>query len=229
MATHLSVKRIALADLHLTALPRSTQQAFLQASTWRFLTNTAWYLAGGTALALQVGHRKSVDLDFFLPKVNFQVTSLERHLLATKQWVTSFRQAGTLYGVFMKAKMSFIAYPFFQPSSQRLAYGTIRMLLPKDVAAMKIIAISQRGRKRDFIDLYWYCQHQEKLADVIDHSLRQYPGQENNLNHILRSLVYFQDADEDPMPDMYFTASWQTIKSFFKREVPRVTKAFYHI
>lgn len=229
MAAHLSIKRITLSDLHLAALPRLTQQAFLSASKWRFLDRTAWYLAGGTALALQVGHRKSVDLDFFLPKVDFQVDALERQLLATKHWTTSLRQAGTLYGEFMKAKMSFIAYPFFRPSSQRLAYGTIRMLLPKDIAAMKIIAISQRGRKRDFIDLYWYCQHQKKLAEVITHSLRQYPGQDDNLNHILRSLVYFHDAEDDPMPDMYFTTSWQAIKAFFRREVPPVTKKFYNI
>ena len=173
------MKRVALSELHLTALPRSTQQAFLQASTWRFLLRTDWYLAGGTALALQVGHRKSVDLDFFLPKKNFQIDTLERNLFVTKRWTTSFREAGTLYGEFMNAKMSFIAYPFFQPSPQRLSYGSIRLLLPNDIAAMKIIAISQRGRKRDFIDLYWYCKNREALEDVVRRAVRQYPGQED--------------------------------------------------
>lgn len=172
---------------------------------------------------------KSVDLDFFLPKIDFQVDALERHLLGTQQWITSMRQQGTLYGEFMKAKMSFIAYPFFKPSDQRLTYGKIRLLLPEDIAAMKIIAISQRGRKRDFIDLYWYCQHRERLADVIYRSVRQYPGQDDNMNHILRSLIYFHDAEEDPMPNMYFTASWQTIKTFFRREVPIATKKIYNI
>lgn len=55
--------------------------------------------------------------------------------------------------------MSFIAYPYFKPSGDWLHYGTIRMAKPHDIAVMKIIAISQRGRKRDFVDLYWYLRY----------------------------------------------------------------------
>jgi predicted nucleotidyltransferase component of viral defense system len=73
--------------------------------------------------------------------------------------------------------MSFIVYPFFQPSLARLRCGNIRILLPKDIVAMKIVAISQRGRKRDFVDLYWHCLNRESLGDVVRRALRQYtPG-----------------------------------------------------
>ena len=218
MGTDVSISRITDNELYIQLLPRATQRAFQLAKTFQFLSRSPWYLAGGTALALQVGHRQSVDLDFFIPRTDFDISQLERHLLKTNQWDTSYRQEGTLYGTLLKAKMSFIAYPFFKPTRDRVAIGHIRMLTPKDVAAMKIIAISQRGRKRDFVDLYWYCTHQEPLLNVLLNSLQQYPGQENNLNHILNSLVYFEDAEEDPMPSIKFQVEWKQVEKFFMRK-----------
>ena len=106
-------------------------------------------------MALQVGHRQSVDLDFFTEKPEFDETGLERELLKTGQWETTYRQKGTLYGKLLNAKVSFIAYPFFTASKIMLKYGFLNILLPQDIAAMKIVAISQRGRKRDFVDLYY--------------------------------------------------------------------------
>lgn len=91
---------------------------------------------------------------------------------------------------------------------------------------MKIVAISQRGRKRDFVDLYWYCLNREPLADIIRRAARQYPGQEHNLPHIIKSLVYFADAERDPMPRLFFKADWRTIKTYFQREAPKVAREF---
>lgn len=227
MVSHISVTRKKPQDLHIDKLPRVTRKAFLYcAGHLDLLVNSMWYLAGGTALALQVGHRQSVDLDFFLPKVSFDRIDLERKLLATGQWVTSFIQEGTLYGVLTNARVSFIAYPFFKPSLKRIQCRNVFMLIPSDIAAMKIIAISQRGRKRDFVDLYWYCINKDSLPEVIKRAIRGYPGQEDNINHILRSLVYFADAEEDPMPKIFFDASWRVIKEYFRKEVPRITKEF---
>lgn len=192
----------------------------------KFLERGDWYLAGGTALALQVGHRQSVDLDFFTPRRSFQEVILERSLFNTKQWTTSFREKGTIYGALFGAKMSFIAYPFFKPSNYFLQCGQVKILESYDVAAMKIIAISQRGRKRDFIDLYWHCLNKEPLVKIIKRAVNQYPGQEENINHILRSLTYFTDAEEDPMPPLFFNATWRGIKEYFKKEAPQIAKEF---
>lgn len=138
----------------------------------------------------------------------------------------SFGRRGTLYGTFVKAKMSFIAYPFFKPFKYLLRYGTVRILPKDDIATMKVIAISQRGRKRDFVDLYWFCINQRPLSDIIRRAASQYPGQKENINYILRSLTYFADVDQDPMPKLFFKANWWTIKQYFQREVPRITKEF---
>lgn len=153
--------------------------------------------------------------------------TLERLLFASGQWSTTLREQGTIYGIIAKAKASFIAYPFFHPSRKRVRVGHIHLLVPEDIAAMKVIAISQRGRKRDFIDLYWYCQNRDPLMDVVRRAVRQYPGQEKNLHHILKSLTYFDDAEQDPMPKVFFKLSWQEVKRYFTREVPKASSQFY--
>lgn len=211
-------------DLFLRVLPRIVQRAFLACTKLSFLTCSGWYLAGGTALALQGGHRKSVDLDFFTTEAKFPESLVERELQSTNYWKTTYREAGTIYGTFMEAKMSLIAYPFFIPSEKKLCCGTIKILLLSDVASMKILAISQRGRKRDFVDLYWYCTRHELLDLVIYRAIKQYPGQENNIPHILKSLTYFADADNEPMPPLFFKATWREIKNYFEREIPRITR-----
>ncbi|MBI2410318.1 MAG: nucleotidyl transferase AbiEii/AbiGii toxin family protein [Candidatus Kerfeldbacteria bacterium] len=230
MDAHFSIKSMDQKNLHLNVLPAATQKAFLAATKFPFLAKSGWYLAGGTALALQVGHRESVDLDFFTTQKKPQINKIENHLANTGQWKKTLQDAGTLYGAFNKAKMSFISYPFFVPSREQLHCGSIRILLPKDIAVMKIIAISQRGRKRDFVDLYWYCTHQsDSLVNIIYRVLDQYPKEEHNLPHFLKSLTYFEDAEEDPMPKLHFDTSWKKVKEYFRREIPKITKQFLNI
>ena len=196
--------------------------AFRAFTRARWLASSNWYLAGGTALALHAGHRQSEDLDFFMNQVTYDVRSLERTLLGTGQWLTSLRAEGTLYGSFMGAKASFIAYPFYKPLKM-FRCGILRMLSPEDIAAMKIEAISQRG-KRDFVDLYWYSINRESLDTVILRSMSQYVKQEHNMPHILKSLTYFADAEKDPMPRLFFNADWKAIRSYFLTEAPKVAR-----
>ena len=218
MATTGVVKKVNPEELRLDILPPATRRAFLACIKLRLFRRNKWYLAGGTAMSLQVGHRQSVDLDFFTPLKKIQEVAVERELLNTGHWQTTYRESGTIYGKFMEAKMSLIAYPFFIPAKGRLFCGTITILLPTDIAVMKIIAISQRGRKRDFFDLYWYCRNREPLENIVRRAVKQYPGQEDNLNHIIKSLTYFVDAENDPAPKIFFSASWKEVKFFFQKE-----------
>jgi hypothetical protein len=230
MAARVPIKTISSESLLLDKLPRTTRDAFLYCTKLSWLDPHLWYLAGGTALALQVGHRESVDLDFFTSQPTFQETNLERDLLSTNQWVTSLREKGTVYGTLMGAKMSFIAYPFFIPYSTILQCGMVRILPPSDIAAMKIIIISQRGRKRDFIDLYWCCTHmQESLERLVERALEQYPGEGHNIPHIIKSLAYFDDAEEDPMPKLFVKLEWGTIKKYFQREAAALAKKILNL
>ena len=211
-------------NLFLHALPPVTRRAFDEIQKLELLNTNGWYLAGGTALALQAGHRQSVDLDFFTHETKFNEQATEAALLATGEWSTGFRESGTLYGKFMDAKASFIAYPFFVPAEPFIRHGTIRILSARDIAVMKIIAMSQRGRKRDFVDLYWYCKNREPLIDVIRRVPKQYPGQKHNIPHFIKSVTYFNDAENDPMPKIFFTASWNGIKAFFRKEAKMIAR-----
>ena len=207
-------------DWHFKTIPPHTKKAldFLSLQNW--LKQSDWYLAGGTALALSAGHRKSLDLDFFNTQKNIDNNELLSNFLENKNWDTNLNKKNTIYGELLGAKVSFIAYPFFVPKQNYLRYGSINVLAPKDVAVMKIIAISQRGRKRDFFDLYWCVHNVEPLENIILKLKEQYPSVAHGYHHILKSLVYFEDAESDPEPEIYFDANWKKVKSFFKKEVP---------
>ncbi len=222
MGTDLKIKSVAASDLHTEVLPQETQRAFSACLDLDFLL-PYWYLAGGTALALQVGHRSSEDLDFFTRQKEFDIAFLEEELSRRGDWETTRTRAGTLYGIFLGAKVSFIAYPFFSPSSARVQCGSVQVLVPEDIMAMKVVAISQRGKKRDFVDMYWYCAfHGASLSDTIRRAVSEFPGRKHSMPHFLKSLVYFDDAEDDPMPKLHFKADWNTIKQYFTREVPKI-------
>jgi hypothetical protein len=222
MAVNTPIKK-----LHLERLPRETQRA-LEVLKDLLPQPKKWYLAGGTALTLQVGHRRSVDLDFFTTDRDFDRQLLERQLMRLPgKWKTTFQEAGTVYGELFGAKVSFIANPSFVPSKIRIPYGKVRMLTPLDIAVMKVIALSQRGRKRDFFDVYWYCQVDSKkeLEDLLRRSLIQYPAQKGNFIHLVKSLVYFEDAEKDPLPQIFFKADWAKVKEYFRTQAKKISRS----
>lgn len=209
-------------------LPKATKNALDFLAKQKWLKGTRWYLAGGTALALYEGHRVSLGLDFFTPRKTFYSKDVLVEL-DDKDWKVYVAEAGTIYASFHSAKVSFIAYPFFIPKEKMAQYGNVKVLQPRDIAVMKIIAISQRGRKRDFVDLYWYVKNYESLSNIVARLPEQYPIVAHDYHHILKSLMYFQDAEIDLMPKLFFEADWKDIKRYFQREVPRVAKEFLGI
>jgi len=205
-------------------LAAETQKAFDFLAGQEWLKNDSWYLAGGTALALQAGHRKSYDLDFFNKEASFESEELIKKFLGNKKWETTIRKENTIYGKLFGAKVSFIAYPFFVPDAKFIRFDAISILSALDIAVMKIIAISQRGRKRDFFDLYWCAKNIEPLEQTIRRLKKQYPTVAHDYHHILKSLAYFNDAEIDPDPEINFQASWKTVKQYFQAEIPKITK-----
>lgn len=205
-------------------VPRETEQALASLKDVERLGDGNWYLAGGTALALQCEHRQSVDLDFFHRTGEFSEQLLASEFDKRGGWVTDDVKEGTVYGTYQGAQVSFIAYPLFKPREKMHKLGTLAVLDARDIAVMKILAVSQRGRKRDFVDLYWYAQHREPLTEVIVRLPEQYPSVAHDFHHILRTFVYFEDAEPDPMPLIFFEATWEDMKRFFRHEVPKITR-----
>lgn len=183
------------------------------------------YLAGGTALALQIGHRISVDFDFFTPK-HFDAKVLSRKLReANINFSLERLEKNTILGLVDKAKFSlfFYDYPLIGKTT---AYLNINIASLKDIAAMKLLAISDRGTKRDFIDLYFLLAVEKVfvLPEIFELYDKKFNALPQNQSHLLRSLVYFEDANDSKMPKMLKTATWQEVKKFFEREAKHLMR-----
>lgn len=86
---------------------------------------------------------------------------------------------------------------------------------------MKVSAISSRGTKRDFLDLY-ECIQKYGLKEILRLFDRKYAQTRYSRIHILKSLTFFSDAEKDPMPHMLIGLDWERVKQFFLLEVPRL-------
>jgi hypothetical protein len=93
-----------------------------------------------------------------------------------------------------------------------------------DIAAMKISAIASRGVKRDFVDLYFLGRETMTLADAVNAYARKFQNLAATSVHVMKSLVYFDDAEADPMPVLLKPAKWKSVKLFFRKEVPPLAK-----
>lgn len=178
-----------------------------------------FYLAGGTSCALRLGHRVSYDLDFFTGK-RFDTLHLTRKLKNAGDFVIDYSDSETLTGKFNNTNISFMYYKY-----RRLKeYGhflRLNLASLEDIGCMKIEAISSRGKKRDFIDLYFILNElQLDLAVFFQFYHKKYAGENFNEVHILKSFTYFADADQDPDLNMLKPCEWETVKKFFiKQEV----------
>lgn len=170
------------------------------------------YLGGGTAIALQIGHRQSVDLDWFTPyEFNEKLWQMKWETrfgfnLTTRDWQTL---SGNAKGV--KTALYFYKYPLIEPTT---SFNGIEIAGLKDLAAMKIDAVLSRGTKRDFIDIYFLSRQfgPEKLFEFYD---QKYGHLDDREIMIRKALIYFADADEEEMPRMVEPLDWSAVKEYF--------------
>lgn len=168
-----------------------------------------FYLAGGTALAVHLGHRKSIDLDFFSQE-DFSTPDLKRQLSQIGEIVLLGEADGTLHVTVDHVMVSFLHYGYglLFPS---VIFEGLAMADERDIAAMKLDAVSSRGSRKDFIDIYELLK-KHTLAELIDFFEKKYTGIKYNMLHILKSLVYFDDADGEPPPMMLHDTNWDDVK-----------------
>lgn len=181
-----------------------------------------FYLAGGTACALHFGHRLSFDLDFFSEK-SFDQSNLADAINNLDKFIVEQIVKDTLLGRLNNEKVSFFYYRYPLLKSAIIWKG-INITSIADLAAMKLEAISGRGRKRDFIDLYFIAK-QISIEQALQLYKKKYKALSNNLRHLLNSLVYFNDANEDDMPKMIKKVSWEEVKKFFQDQTIKLAKS----
>ncbi len=180
-----------------------------------------WILAGGTGLALQYGHRRSVDLDFFRAEA-FNSQELIKRLSEIGSVALQSRAPGTLHLVLDGIRLSYIEAqaPLLFPGTP---YRGLLAADPRDIGVMKIVAIGGRGSRKDFVDLYFILRSGEAIDSLLALLRRRFSKVDYNEYHLLKSLVYFEDAESEPMPRMLRRAPWPEIKKAIIAEVTRVS------
>ncbi len=191
--------------LRFDAIPASVRELLARLSSAPALETFA--LAGGTSLALRFGHRLSVDLDYFTQDP-FDPESLHAALPLSDAVVVG-RSTNSLTLDAGGTKLDFLrhAYPLLEPLET--ADG-VRLMSVPDVAAMKLNAIANGGSKKDFFDL---CELAEvhSLSTMLEFFERKYGNTDRFI--VLRSLAWFEDADQEPDPVSLAGLSWEQVKA----------------
>jgi len=176
-----------------------------------------FFLVGGTAVALHLGHRRSIDLDWFTKKPLSDPLRLAQWITAAGTSLTNRRIAsGTLHARVGSIRVTMLEYRY--PLLKRLVRWSavkIKLASLQDLAAMKLAAIAQRGSKRDFVDLYALGSSGLSLRKMLRGYQRKYSV--SDIAHVLYSLAYFDDADRERMPTMIWKANWPEIKAALQK------------
>lgn len=177
-----------------------------------FLRARDFYLVGGTAVAIHLGHRRSVDLDWFtgdaLPDPLRLAEALRREIGGLDVGSVA---PGTLHAEASGVLLSFLEYryPLLRDLVDWDEYGC-RLAPLEDLACMKLSAVSSRGARKDFIDIHALGRAGWTLDRML--SLYREKYETRDIGHVLYSLVYFDDAEPEEMPEMLSDVGWEDVK-----------------
>lgn len=184
-----------------------------------------FYLAGGTALALQRGHRLSVDLDFFTarnPLGDRERGSLKTALSGLTGFQVRQETDGTLHALVNGVEVSFLRY-LYPLVRKTLRWRGLSVASQPDIGLMKIGAIIGRGSQKDFRDLREILRT-HPLDPLLRLSRKKFPDAEDFIFQASKALVYFTDADSGPEPRLLKPEPWAAVRGYFEREIPGVFK-----
>ncbi|HMB17364.1 MAG TPA: nucleotidyl transferase AbiEii/AbiGii toxin family protein [Candidatus Paceibacterota bacterium] len=179
-----------------------------------------FHLAGGTALALQLGHRESIDLDFF----TFSKTipgDIEKRISSLGKYFVEQKDNTTLDGELEGVKVSFFGHPYNQLYPFK-KFKEVNIADERDIAAMKINAVVGRAFKKDFIDIYFLLK-KYSLKELINFFKEKYSEVDYSTVLILKSLMYFYDLG-GAMPKMKKSFDWEEAKKMIKKEAEQLLK-----
>ncbi|WKZ34947.1 MAG: nucleotidyl transferase AbiEii/AbiGii toxin family protein [Anaerolineales bacterium] len=188
---------------------------------FRTAIGSRFYLAGWTALALQLGHRRSVDLDFFSPTEDIpairaaleESLSAYRPVLADSAWGNLVYLAGDV-------RMGFYGYglPLVRPPAEM---ENLRLASMEDIALMKLDALLSRAARKDFYDLYFICQ-KIPLRNVLALAPQKYENVRDFEVQTVKRLIYFEHAEADIDPVLLQPVSWRAVKEYFMEQAQEI-------
>jgi hypothetical protein len=174
------------------------------------------YLAGKTALALLMGHRESVDFDWFTPEP-FDPGILSRRMERFGSVTVAETAPGTFTGWIDDVRITWLCYPNpdLEPFEETPEVPGLRIASLKDIGIMKWTALANRGSIKDFIDLFVLDRQGLTLKDLFPLLEKKYPDARINTYHMVKSLSWFDDAENEPWPVLRMPLEWENIKSRF--------------
>ena len=174
-----------------------------------------FYLVGGTALALQLGHRFSIDLDFF-SHLAFDKDILLNNLKENYDMSIELTNSVITIAYINEVKTDFVKVRYSPQYPVKIIDG-VKMLDIRDIAPMKLNAISQRGSKKDFYDIY-YLFNYISLEEMLTAYEEKFQTQ--NMYQVVKSITYFTDADEFADPKVFDkNLTWSKIKKSISKTV----------
>lgn len=171
-------------------------------------------LVGGTSLALQIGHRNSIDIDLF-GKCEIEEELFTKTLSELGVFEVIKRSKNVLITSINGVKVDFVNYQY-PLLKEHIVKDGIRLVSKEDVAAMKLNAIFGRGSKKDFIDLY-FLLNDFSLEQMLEFYVQKYFDGSKFM--VVKSLTYFADADLDQTPPIYMDFNWEFCKQKIIEEV----------
>ena len=182
-----------------------------------------FYLVGGTALALYMGHRESIDIDLFSQQL-FDVPQLEKYFKKTYDYQTKRTSDATLIGEINAIKVDCVGYnyPLVEPAQE---YDGIRMYSMTDIAAMKLTAISQSGKRlKDFVDVAFMSSIMS-LEDMLRAFEKKFPR--TSVMTAARGITFFDDIDFSAKIDLIEgTFKWKPVEKRLNEMIKYSDKVF---
>lgn len=207
--------------LQIQAVEPSTLELIRELQSKDYLKD--FFLVGGTALALNIGHRKSIDIELF-SNFNFDTQSLLENLTNDFQFNLFYSANNTLKGSVSEIKLDILAhrYPYV---TEPLIIDGVTLLSNEDIIAMKLNAITVSGQRvKDFIDIFFLLE-KNSIENMLDFYKRKYTLQ-NEVN-VLKSLIWYNDVDLSDWPVMLknLDLKWNMVKKEISKSVKNYMKA----
>lgn len=200
--------------------PRATFELLEQLMSDEMLQG--FNLAGGTALALYMGHRKSIDLDLFT-REEFDVSELKKHLTDKYDFQDDFSRKNTLKGEIKGVKIDCI-YDSSKQCKPIRNYENLRIYSPEDITAMKLLAIADNGsRLKDFIDIA-YLSSYYTFDEMLDFASEKYP----NKNPLIyeKAIIFFDDIIDEEIELINGNYKWKAIENRLRQMTEEKGKFF---
>ncbi len=215
-------KKNRMVNFH-TGILTSKQKKVLQ-NLAPVVSTMGYYLGGGTAIALHLGHRRSVDFDWFTKQMSMQpiIVAKEIREQSIPLMVKSVEE-GTLHGSVGGVKVSLFEfkYPMLRRAIPWKEFGCNIASL-EDLACMKLAAIVQRGSKKDFVDIFALLKNVFTLEQMLKFYKKKFEIKESA--HVLYALSYLDDAENEPMPEMIWESNWKQMKSLIQKSIIAISK-----